>query len=397
MDRNLRPDIKECEFLLKTLVRMNTSQPEGNEAVLAEWICEEIQKWGGPEDLEISFLEHTTHRKSLLVKVKGRKGGTGKREDKGPAFIGHIDTVACEEKKNWLYPPLRAIVKDGVLYGRGAADMKGGVAAMMLAMRYLLGQKGRLDFPVFFCFTADEEKDGLGAKALAAKQEWMEQIDSMFICEPSNQQIGCCEKGALWLRVEIRGASAHASRPEIGLNAIEYAMQFEREYRTYINQAVRHEMLGNTTMSITKLKGGIMTNIIPDEAVMEMDIRTVPGVSHEECIKAARKIAEEMEKDCAMLQCSVSVMNNRPAVETAPGHPFVKKVCGAAQKTGMSGELRGLYFYTDASQLIPQTGIPFVIAGPGDDKMAHCVNEKIALEEVAQMTEVYLRYLLNRE
>ena len=382
----LRPNIEECEKLLRALVRTDTSQPAGNEGMLADWILKELQGKDSSGILEYSFLEHGGKRESLVVKIKGR------REGKGTAFAGHLDTVACEADKDWIYAPLNAAVENGILYGRGAADMKGGVAAMMLTAEYLLSRGERPEEPVFFFFTADEEKDGIGARTLVEKG-YMDQVGKLFICEPSNREVGFCEKGALWIRTEIHGASAHASRPEIGRNAIEYAMKFEREFRKKITAGEPHRELGKSTMSITRLEGGIMTNIIPDKAVMEMDIRTVPGILHKELIRCAEEIAQNMEEQCEELKCCVSVMNDRPAVETDPEDSFVKAVRRAAEMAGMEGKLRGLYFYTDASQIIPGTGIPFVILGPGDDKMAHCVNEKISLAEIAEMTETYLRFL----
>lgn len=388
--KNIRPDINVCESLLKDLVRTRTSQPEGNEAPLADWILDWLSSRDSFHRLESRFLDHGGNRKTLIVKIKGT------REGQGTAFAGHLDTVDCAENKDWIHPPLEAMVEDGFLYGRGSADMKGGVAAMMLTAQHLMEAEKGPEEPVFFCFTADEEKDGIGALAVAA-DPCMEEIKELIICEPSARKTSYCEKGALWLKVEIQGISSHASRPEIGRNAIEYAMQFERKFRETVMAGEAHEELGENTMSVTRFNGGVMTNIIPDEAVMEMDIRTVPGTSHEELIRCAKKLAEDMGALERPVPCKVTVMNNRPAVETKPENPLVKRMRKAMGETGLDDGLRGHYFYTDASQLVPGRDLPFVIAGPGDDKVAHCVNEKIDLQEVAQMTEVYIRFLEEKE
>lgn len=385
-----RPDIKECEALLQALVRRDTSQPAGNEGPLADWILKRLQQSDSFRRLEYQFLEHGGKRKTLIVNIKGVQNG------KRTAFVGHLDTVDCAENKDWKYPPLEAVVEDGVLYGRGAADMKSGVASMILTAEYLLKKAEPPVEPVLFCFTADEEKDGSGAKALA-RSSFMEEIRELIICEPSGGKIGYCEKGALWLTVKIHGVSSHASRPEIGVNAIEYAMKFEREFRRFAAGKTRHRELGENTMSVTRLQGGIMTNIIPDEALMEMDIRTVPGTSHASLISCAEELARTLEAECPSLGCRVSVMNNRPAVETKEGHPLIRDIQNAVRSCGMSGELRGLLFYTDASQLVPEKDIPFVIVGPGDDRMAHCVNEKVALSDVAEMTEAYIRFVEDKK
>lgn len=377
-----RPTIEECREVLERLVRVDTCQPEGNEGEIAGLIMEML-----PSGLEFHKLEHTARRASLVVKVEGEIG------EGGLALIGHLDTVACSEQEGWAYPPHQAEVKGDILYGRGAADMKGGVAAMILTLRQIVRSGKKPSKPVYFCFTADEESRGTGICAIV-EEKYLDQVEEVVICEPSDEKIGICEKGALWLQTAVRGRSSHASRPELGVNAVEYGICFVEKLKRAVEGKESHAILGHNTVSVTRFHGGIMTNIIPSSAEIELDIRTVPGTSHDEIIRRAGEICEEIMDMDPAVHMETEVLNNRPALETPEDSPFVRCIMEEAERAGISTEQKGLYFYTDASQMMTGRQIPFVIAGPGDDAMAHCVNEHISLSSVGRYTELYSRYIM---
>ncbi len=378
-----KPTIEECREVLQSLVKINTCQPEGNEGKLADMIIEKMI----PEGMTCRRIGHSLQRASLIVKMEGEKA------EGGLALIGHMDTVACGELDNWAYPPHQAEVKGDILYGRGSADMKGGVAAMLLTARKIAGSGKKPRRPVYFCFTADEESKGIGIRAIV-EEKYLETVEEVIICEPSDEKIGICEKGALWLAVTIHGRASHASRPELGVNAIEHGIDFANRLKKVVEGKKSHFILGHNTASITRFQGGIMTNIIPSEAKMELDIRTVPGVLHDEIIRMAKEICRGIMEQHPAVHMEVNVLNNRPALETPQDSPFVERIMKAAENVGISTAQKGLYFYTDASQMIPERPIPFVIAGPGDDAMAHCVNEHISLSSVSRYTELYTNYIM---
>ena len=222
--KNIRPDINVCESLLKDLVRTRTSQPEGNEAPLADWILDWLSSRDSFHRLESRFLDHGGEQENADRKDQRNPGRAGNRICRSS---GHCRL--CREQR---LDPSSAGGSGGrrFLYGRGSADMKGGVAAMMADGAASDGSGEGTGRAGILLFTADEEKDGIGALAVAA-DPCMEEIKELIICEPSARKTSYCEKGALWLKVEIQGISSHASRPEIGRNAIEYAMQFERKFR----------------------------------------------------------------------------------------------------------------------------------------------------------------------
>lgn len=238
-----KPDLQECENLLKELVQINTCQPEGNEEKLVDAIIEKL-----PENMTCIKIPHTKDRASLIVKV------VGKQDKGGVAFVGHIDTVACDKIEEWKFPPHQAIVKEDVMYGRGTADMKGGVVAMLMVMKQLFEEERIPEKSVYFCFTADEENNGIGIQSIV-DGKYLENVEEVVICEPSDEKISICEKGALWLEVSVEGVASHASRPNLGINALEIAMDLAAELKKSIMKMGMHPILGEATVSVTKMQG----------------------------------------------------------------------------------------------------------------------------------------------
>lgn len=377
----MKPAIEECKEILSQLVQTDTCQPDGNEADIIKLIRKLL-----PEGIECKEIDHGKNRSSLVAKIEG------KRESGGIAFLGHVDTVACNDIQNWKYDPHEARVEGDMLYGRGSADMKGGVTAMIMTARRMAEVGKKPESPVWFCFTADEENNGIGVKSIV-EAGYLDNVDEMVICEPSDEKVSFCEKGALWMRLDVWGVASHASRPELGRNAVEYAIWFAQKMAERVLDGRIHKIMGRTSVSVTNLHGGVMTNIIPSEAYVELDIRTIPGTSHEVIIETARNLCEEMQSRYSNILVKLNILNNRPAIECDKKSTFRERIIETAQESGLSTESRGHYFYTDASQVIPIRDIPFVIAGPGDDTMAHRVNECISLESVSRFTDFYMNYL----
>lgn len=381
------PSEEQCDVLLKRLIRTDTCQPAGNEEGLVDFIIGRL-----PKDAEYTKLDHGQGRASLVVELRGEPKSGGWPEDGGAALIGHLDTVACGREEEWKYPPLEAYTEDGVMYGRGTADMKGGVAAMILAMEKLWEERHLLEKSVYFCFTADEEYKGLGIQMIA-ETGLLSGVEEVIICEPSDEQISICEKGAVWLSALVKGAAAHASRPELGINAAEIAYAFAGRMKRYLESAREHPILGRASVSVTKIKSGIMTNMIPPEAEIVLDIRTVPGISCDEVKEHAEKIRQALQAEHPGAGISIETLNCRPAVGTKESDEKVKRILSLAQEMGLSGIPRGTHFYTDASQLIPILPVPFVIAGPGDDRQAHCTDEHVEIGSVARFAAFYRQYI----
>lgn len=200
----------EYASILQELVQINTSQPEGNEMDLVKHILKYFPKG----NLDYQILDHGKNRSSLIITIPG------KIRDKAVGFFGHIDTVTAGNESDWKYPPFSGTLEGQYMYGRGTADMKGGVASMILTALYFIENNIVPPQSLIFGFTADEETDGLGILAMT-KSEKLKNLCEVVISEPSREQLGLAEKGALWLRIVANGKLAHGSMPNMGINAVE--------------------------------------------------------------------------------------------------------------------------------------------------------------------------------
>lgn len=375
--------LDECEEILRRLVRVNSVNPPGNELDVIKEILSMIET----EGLEHQIIQHGHNRGSLVITLPGND------RTKALAFVGHVDTVPVEDSELWLYPPFDGEMHEGLMYGRGTSDMKGGVVSMLMTLKYLQHNEITPAQDVKFCFSADEEY--LGTGAIAMKENGVfDNVDSLVIPEPSKAEIGVVEKGALWLRLSAEGKSSHSSKPHLGINAIDYLMECIERLRHAMNYEARSSYIGRNTFVVTQFQGGVSTNVLPTYAEATLDIRTLPGFSTDEFLEEARSLMKMMESKEPGLGLKLEVINKREAVECKEDHPFVKRIESAMKVSGLEPNLRGLFFYTDASQIAYDTNIPFVILGPGNDELAHQRDEYISIEAVARMAEVYTRYVL---
>ncbi|WP_156289384.1 M20 family metallopeptidase [Oceanobacillus salinisoli] len=373
--------------ILKSLVQTNTTNLPGNEMDVVNAILDFFPR----EKITYNVIDHGENRGSLVITIPGVQ------QDRSLAFVGHIDTVPVSDAEDWNYPPFDAVVdENGFLHGRGSADMKGGVTAMIVTALYFIEKEITPQKTLKFCFTADEESGGIGAISLR-EQGYLDDVEAMIIPEPTKEGIGISEKGALWLNVQATGKAAHGSRPDLGINAVEEVTLFLEKLKQTINTSYDDPLLGKTTCSITQFKGGVKTNIIPNQAMATMDIRTTPDQDHERIIGSANEIAREQMNNKPGLTINLEIENNRPPVSTNKSETFVLEMQQVYRELSYDSTVKGLQFYTDASQLIPYLNIPFVILGPGKEEMAHQTNECIELSSVEKVAEIYLSYLLRGE
>lgn len=277
------------------------------------------------------------------------------------------------------------------MYGRGTSDMKGGVTAMILTALYFIEKDITPPHTLKFVFTADEESGGVGVQTLRDKG-FLKDISKGFITEPSDEQIGICEKGALWLNIYVKGKSAHGSKPELGINAIEKLYEYIFRLKGTMDLYKNHSLLGKSSFAITLINGGVKTNIIPEEAKASVDIRIVPGFDHDEILDKAYGIGKSMEDENPGISIDIQVENNRPPLTIDEENNFIKDIVKIYETLSYPVEFKGLNFYTDASRLIPFHNIPFVILGPGEENMCHQRNERIKIESIVRMTRFYISY-----
>lgn len=370
----------EVGQLTQALVAIPTHLPHGtatavrwlHEVVSTERLPATIQSTGkGPHDnLLIGYPALTPTPKLLLN--------------------GHLDTVP---------PPPHAgrpVVEGNLLFGRGAADMKGGLAAMIMAVVALRRSGVSLKRPVVLAAVAGEETGGIGTAALLRELR----PETCLIGEPTRLRLVTAHKGVQWIQITVEGRAAHASCPVEGQNSIVAAaaiVQTLDRLAHKLGQTRTHPLLGPPTLNIGVIRGGVTPNVVPSLCTIQVDRRWLPSESPELILEELRNAVESTVAGVADLKVRIEVLPEtvhcRP-METRPDHPFVRQLRQAAAEEGLPVELNGVPYGTDGSLLAAQ-GIPTVILGPGDIRQAHTDHEHIDLGEVWKATSLYIRILLH--
>ena len=364
--------------MLRQTVKCNTVNPPGDEAVLARQLQDVLKE----NNIDAVVDEFAPGRANLVLRVKG--------ETDSPALLltGHLDTVPAGEVK-WRHEPFACESENGLVYGRGIADMKSSVAAMLYALIILRREGLTPKQDVVFLGTADEEVSRRGAEAFV-KSGGMSDIGAVLVGEPSNGDILLAHKGAVWLKVTARGKTAHGSMPHLGVNAVSGMARFINILNEQSFTCPPSPLLGSPTFSVNSVQGGVATNVVPDSCVCTIDIRTIPGQTEKEILAfidaALAKAAEGHADFCAQYE----FLTSAPPVEGIKGHHIVRALEAAAGKPLLK---RGVNYYTDASTLLGDKVLPLVIYGPGDDKQAHQPDEYIVLEKYFEAIGVYKNFI----
>jgi len=303
----------------------------------------------------------------------------GPADAPGPCLTGHVDTVPVNEQ-DWSQDPWGAEVVDGLMYGRGVADMKSGVAAAVEAAVSFAGMNA--DAPISVILTAQEELGSLGAARLAADRE-LPLASYLVVAEPTDLRPRIGHRGAFWVDLRARGRSCHASTPHLGANAISMLVEDLTWLTAFVDEELEaHPRLGPATSNIGTIRGGLQRNIVPDEAVAEVDIRLAG--------RSALSRLEQVVGHGLPRGSEATVRVNLPGVATEPTSPLMVRAAAIAGDDG-TGAAR---FFTDASILTPALGdIPTVIWGPGSPDQAHVVDEHCAVAQIDLAVQQYMQLL----
>jgi succinyl-diaminopimelate desuccinylase len=360
------------------LVRTQSVNPPGNERAAAEYVVEALRK----SDVEAELIVHSETRASALARLKG--------QGSGPALIynGHLDTVPVGAEK-WVHEPFGGEVVEGRIWGRGAADMKGGLAAMMTAVKVLAEARIPLRGDLILAATAGEEIDSLGAAAVAEMLS-QEPIQALFIAEPTYNEVYIAEKGVFWVQVETFGMTAHGSMPEKGRNAILMMVEIINELQTIDIPHKTHPILGGFTRSLNTISGGIKTNVVPDHCAATIDMRTVPGQEHPAILRRIENIIREISQRSPGFRATVKAVNDHVSVETPPSDPIVQKFSAVVtEMTGRKVVFKGANYFSDAVGFLPVLKLPLILFGPGEPGQAHQPNEQVEVAKLVEAARVF--------
>ena len=316
-------------------------------------------------------------------------------------FEGHTDVVTEGDAARWRHEPYgaeRVDAPDGErLYGRGSADMKGGVAAAIVALEAVRRTCPTLAGRVRLGIVVDEEGMMLGIKDFIARG-WADDVDGAIICEPEEQELCLVQKGAMRLHVHVRGVMAHGAMPYAGVNPIVGLTRFLTAAQA-LQEAEQarlgeHEHLGlpwiTPTIVRAPVRGEAQLNVMPDEAYAALDVRTVPGQDHDVLYRQLRAAAEGVQAAMPRLAITLDWFESRPWTETPPDDPLVRAL-EAAYPLVFSGAARfgGVPGATDGTFLRATAGVPIVTVGPGDRTIPHQVDEFVRTADLAQAARLY--------
>lgn len=371
MDRRLsNKATAELVELAQSLIRLDTVNPPGHEREAAAALGSYLEGRG----VNVDVRDLGSGRANLVATVAGSGAG------RSLALAGHLDTVPANAAE-WTVDPWGGVVKDDLLFGRGACDMKGSVAAMAVALACIAVAEP-LDGDVVLVATAGEETDSYGAYSLA-EQGVLDAVDGILVGEPTRLELGVCHKGLLWVEVEVEGKAAHGSQPDQGVNAIRRLIEWLEPFADLerLVKGTRHERLGSGSVSLNMLTGGTASNIVPASARATLDFRTVPGIEHEAILDALRSRAPT---------ACLNVLRDSVPVSAPEDSDLVRATVVAVQQvTGVDAKLRGLPYVTDGSAFSQFSNASIVVVGPGDERVAHTKDESVAISELIRAAELY--------
>jgi acetylornithine deacetylase len=359
-----------CIRLLHDLVAINSVNPtlvQGapGEAEAAAAVAAAMRGFG----LDVQVNDAAPGRPNTIGILEGRRQG------RTLMFCGHVDTVGVAG----MDAPFTPVHKDGRLYGRGAEDMKSGVAAMIDAAR-VVAESGGLDSGrLIIAAVVDEEHSSIGADALVA--EWS--ADAAVVTEPTGLEIAVGHKGFAWVEVEVRGRAAHGSRPAEGEDAIlrmgrvlRHLEALDRDLQT----RRPHPLLGNGSLHASIIEGGRELSSYPDCARLQMERRTLPHEPVSIALDEVRAILEGLRLEDSTFRGTARGVFGRPAYELPADHELPQMLADVVRQVGGSPRIGGASFWTDAA-VLGHAGIPSVLFGPGGAGL-HSTEEYVNLDDV---------------
>ncbi|HWD18460.1 MAG TPA: M20/M25/M40 family metallo-hydrolase [Verrucomicrobiae bacterium] len=366
--------------LLRELVALPSVNPAllpaGHACAGEKSVAEFLAATAAQGGLDVAFQDVLPGRPNLIVRLAPR-GPVRRRLLLAP----HLDTVAGDDEQ------FRPRVAGGRLYGRGACDTKGSVAAMLGALLSVAKNGKRPEeTEIVFAGLVDEEVGHAGADALV-RAGW--QADLAIVGEPTRLQVVTSHKGAVWLKLKTRGQSAHGSCPERGRNAVHEMARIvdavETDYAATLRKTRPHPLLGHGTINVGSIRGGTQPNIVPDVCNATIDRRTLPG-------ETERRVRAELAAFLKHrgLRAEISALQSSAfgALETDPALPWVR------QFSRLAGQKKpaGVTFFCDAS-VLAESGIPSVVFGPGDIAQAHTADEWISLRSLDKAAGLLTRFM----
>jgi acetylornithine deacetylase/succinyl-diaminopimelate desuccinylase family protein len=371
------PDVARMKRELARLIAIDTQNPPGHEAPAAQYLRDLLVTGG----FDVALQEYKPGRVNVVARLEN---GTGPVF----AFNTHMDVVPVGD--GWSSNPFALTERDGRLYGRGACDCKGPLAAMLEAMRMLAADRAAWSGTLLGVFVADEEIASEGAKFYATGRP---RIDAAVVGEPTSNAVFSAHKGSLRPVVRVYGVSAHSGTPHLGENAIYRAGELLGLVAEHHDKVVRHRshpLVGAASLTVTRINGGHADNVLPGACDLLLDRRMVPG-EDEAAVK--REIDELLVIARERFGLRAEIVDYKAttggATETALDSPIVQASLVASRAHGVTKP--GPFGFQGACDLVHFTGVGAqgTVIGPGDLAVAHKPDEFVPVDEFITASLIY--------
>ena len=387
MNSDIKSKIKEEEItnLAQELIKIPSDETAGEKEV-----CEYLESYLKSLGMKVRLQKVLPNRPNIIAEVIGDEVG------KSIMFNGHVDTVPVGDIKKWSMDPYSAIIKDNKLFGRGSTDMKGAIASMIIAMKFIMNNVEKFNGKIIFTGVMAEETTGLGTQKIVEENI---KADMAVVGEPSDEKIYRAHKGTMWFNLSTYGKLEHSSESNSeSNNAIINMMKLIMEINEISKEleTIENNLVGHPSINIGLIDGGTKQNMIADSCRISIDRRTLPEEKTEEVLDKLRIRLDGLRSLDDRLTFDLEIDTIREAVEVAESEQIVQEVKNALNKViNKNPTISGMKATTDMSILVNQGNIPSVIYGPGFIKQAHTVDEFIEVKRLVESSQVYAEILLN--
>ena len=386
--------------LAQELVRIDSSDPDAYEDEIEHFIKglieQQLAQLDSPvlDAVQIAELEVLPGRRNLMVTVPGLS------DEPRLVYICHMDTVTLGDGWDAGIPPLGAIVRDDKLYGRGACDMKGGLACAIAALIHTLERvaaDGALPRRGFSLICSVDEEDFMRGSEAAIAAGWVGSREWVLDTEPTDGQIQVAHKGRTWFEIEMTGVTAHASQPWKGADAVAAMAEVVCALRHAFAALPVHDELGPSTITFGQIEGGYRPYVVPDHAKVWVDMRLTPPTDTAAATRMVEQAIAGAEAAVPGCHGSYTVTGDRPAIEHDPSSPLLAALKRAADDA-MYADTTISFFtgYTDTAVIAGKTGNRNCMSyGPGSLALAHKPNEYVPHADIVRCQNVLIALVDN--
>ncbi|GAK11493.1 M20 family metallopeptidase [Geomicrobium sp. JCM 19039] len=369
----------EAILLTQKLVQIPSENPAGSEKDCATY----VERWLREiEDVDVSVQHVEEGRTNVIAKR------TGSDPSLRPLVIlAHMDTVPVEGK--WTFDPFAGEIANGKLYGRGACDMKSGLAAAMTALKQCTTQTNRRD--LYVIATVDEEGPFMKGACALIDEGLIPKDVELIATEPTSLNLSTVHKGTIWYEINILGKSSHCGNAQLGIDAAHAAAESIVRLKKNVGAlSYHHDIFGKPSLSVGTIHGGDKTNMVAGSVRLELDFRLVPPMSAEE---ADKLVHQSVSEGCKVVGAGYSAEHYgyaRPPIESNKEADVIGRLQTAYKRTlGSQMKEAGFPAYTDVSMIGLKTGMrDLIVFGPGNLEQAHAIDEYVEVDQIESCTEV---------